>query len=160
MQCSHPATFFDYACSTWYPSLNEKLKKKIKIPQNKCIRFGLKLDKRHHIPRKEFESISWLPVYKRVHRWKNAVTFKFANGACPCYLIEVYQYAPQCKIKSRSNFAKLKVPFRESNIREKGLSYIGPSLWSNLPRSMKKTAVLNIFKHNLKKKYLGSLARS
>ena len=28
---------FDYACSAWYPSLNEKLKKKIEIAQNKCI---------------------------------------------------------------------------------------------------------------------------
>ena len=80
MSCSHPATFFDYACSTWYPNLNEKLNKKIQIPLNTCIGFSLKLEKRHHIPRKEFESISWLPVYKRVHQRKNAIKFKFANG--------------------------------------------------------------------------------
>ena len=34
---------FDYACSAWYPNLNEKLKMKIQITQNKCIRFCLKL---------------------------------------------------------------------------------------------------------------------
>ena len=28
---------FDHACSVWYPNLNEKLKKKIQIAQNKCI---------------------------------------------------------------------------------------------------------------------------
>ena len=30
---------FDYACSAWYPNLNERLKSKLQIPQNKCIRF-------------------------------------------------------------------------------------------------------------------------
>ena len=55
---------FDYVCSALYPNLNEKLKKKIQIALNKCIRFCLKLGQRHHISSKEFESISWLPVYK------------------------------------------------------------------------------------------------
>ena len=45
-------------------------------------------------------------------------------------------------------------------MRQKGLSYFGPSLWNNLPGSMKETNVLNTFKHNLKKTYLGNLAES
>ena len=49
---------FDYACSAWYPNFNEELKKKIQIAQNKCIGFFLKLDKKHHISSKEFESIN------------------------------------------------------------------------------------------------------
>ena len=32
---------FDDACPTWYPNLNEKMKKKIQVMQNKCIRFCL-----------------------------------------------------------------------------------------------------------------------
>ena len=142
----------DYACSAWYPNLSEKLKKKLQIAQNKRVRFCLKLDKRHHISSKEFESINWLPVHKRVHQCINAITLKFVNNSCPHYLNEVYEYALQCRIESRSNFVKLKVPFRKTNMRQKGLSYIGPSLWNNLPGSMKKPTVLNAFKHNLKKK--------
>ena len=95
---------FDYACSAWYHNLNEKLKKKIQIAQNKCIQFLLKLDKRRHIFIKEFESINWLPVYKRVHQCINAITFKFASNAGPHYLNEIYDYAPQCRVESRSNF--------------------------------------------------------
>ena len=152
---------FDYACSAWYPNLNEKLKKKIQIAQNKCIRFCLKLDKRHHISSKEFESINWLPVNKRVHQCINAITFKFVNNACPHYLNEVYEYAPQWRIESRSNFVKFKVPFQKTNMGQSGLSYIGPSLWNNLlKKSLKKPTVLNTFEHNLKKKYLGNLAGS
>ena len=43
---------------------------------------------------------------------------------------------------------------------QNGLSYIGPSLWNNLLGYLKKTTVLNTFKHNLKKKYLDNLAES
>ena len=142
-------------------NLNKKLKMKVQIAQNKCIRFCQKLDKRYHISNKEFESINWLPVNKRVHQCINAITFKFVNNACPHYLNEVYEYAPQWRIESRSNFVKFKVPFQKTNMGQSGLSYIDPSLWNNLlKKSLKKPTVLNTFEHNLKKKYLGNLAGS
>ena len=141
-------------------NLNKKLKMKVQIAQNKCIRFCQKLDKRYHISNKEFESINWLPVNKRVHQCINVIKFKFVNNAGPHYLNEVYEYVPQCIIESRSNFAKLKAPFRKNNMGQNGLSYIGPSLWNNLLGYLKKTTVLNTFKHNLKKKYLDNLAES
>ena len=56
---------FDYACSAWYPNLNKRLKSKLQILQNKCIRFGLNLNNRAHIGRNEFEQINWLPVNDR-----------------------------------------------------------------------------------------------
>ena len=37
---------FDYACSTWYPNLNQNLKKRLQTLQNKCIRFCLRLPNR------------------------------------------------------------------------------------------------------------------
>ena len=151
---------FDYASSAWYSNLNEKLKK-IQIAQNKCIRFCLKLDKRYHIFSNEFDSINCMPVNIRVHQCINAITFKFFNNACPHCLNEVYEYAPQCRIELRRNFAKVKVRFRKTSMGQDGLSYIGPSLWNNLPESLKKNnTVLNTFKHNLKNKYLDILAGS
>ena len=132
----------------------------MQITQNKCIRFCLKLEKRHHISSKEIESINWLAVNKRVHQCINSITFKFVNNAYPHYLNGVYEYDPQCRIESISIFAKLKVPFWKTNMGRNGLSYIDPPLWNNLPGSLKKTTVLNTFKHNLKKKYLHNLAGS
>ena len=137
-------------------NLNKKLKMKVQIAQNKCIRFCQKLDKRYHISNKEFESINWLPVNKRVHQCINVIT-KFVNNACPHYLNEIYEFARQWRTESRSNFAKLKVLFRKTNMRSNGLSYIGLSLWNNLPGSLKQQP---FWKHNLKKKYLGNLAGS
>ena len=43
-----------YACNTWYPILNKKLKTRLQAAQNKCIRFCLKLGNRKSITVKEF----------------------------------------------------------------------------------------------------------
>ena len=40
---------FDYSSSAWYPNLTQKMKNKIEITQNKCIRYCLQLDKMTHI---------------------------------------------------------------------------------------------------------------
>ena len=91
---------FDYACSAWYPNLNEKLKKKIQIAQNKCVPSCLKLDKRHIIySMKNLSNWTGCLIYKRVYQCINVITVEFVSNACSYYLNEVYEYAPQCKIK-------------------------------------------------------------
>ena len=126
------------------------------IAQNN--RFCSKMYKKHQIPSKEFQTINWLLFYKRVHQCVNAITFKFANNACPYYLNDVYESYPQCRIESGSNFVKLKFPFWKTNTWQKGLSYTGSSLWNNLSGSMKKPPfwmLLNItWKSNILAIYL------
>ena len=38
----------------------------MQVAQNKCIRFCLKLNSRHHIGVKEFKEITWIPTKERV----------------------------------------------------------------------------------------------
>ena len=45
---------FNYASSAWYPNLNQKVKNKIRIVQNKCTGYYLQLDKMNHISKHEF----------------------------------------------------------------------------------------------------------
>ena len=45
---------FDYACISWYPLINKKMKNELQITQNKCIRFCLKLNSRQHLGAKDF----------------------------------------------------------------------------------------------------------
>ena len=54
--------YFDYACSVWYPNLNEKFKKKLQTLQNKCVHFCLQLGTKTHIGITEFKQINWLHV--------------------------------------------------------------------------------------------------
>ena len=77
---------FDYACPVWYANLTEKMKKKIQIKQNKCIRFCLRMKKIHYISEDAFRLINWLPTKKRVDQYVNTITFKFVNNTCPYYL--------------------------------------------------------------------------
>ena len=74
---------FDYACSAWYPNLNKRLKSKLQILQNKCIRFCLNLNNRAHIGQKEFEKINWLPVNDRFKQVISSMSFKFCNNTSP-----------------------------------------------------------------------------
>ena len=60
-----------------------------------------------------------------MHQCINAIIFKFANIFSSHYLNEACEYAPQCRIESKNNFAKLKVPFWKTDMVQKGLSYIG-----------------------------------
>ena len=73
-----------------------------------------------------------------MHQCINVVTFNFAISACPYHLKKIYEYAPQSRIESRRYFANLKVPFRKINMGYKGHMFIDPSVWNNLPGSMKK----------------------
>ena len=111
----------DFSCPARYPNLTEKTKKKIQIMKNKCMRFCLILDKMQHISLTEFRSINWLPTKERVHHCINAITSKFFNNNRPFYLNEIF-------------------------IGQKTLSYIGLSLWNNLPEPIEKTNYLNTIK--------------
>ena len=69
-----------------------------------------------------------------MHQYINAITFKYVNNSCPYYVNEVYEYAPQCDIESRSYFASLDAPFRKTNMGAER-PFIHWSLAMQLPRS-------------------------
>ena len=151
---------FDYACPAWYPNLIKKLKNRIQTSQNKCIRFCLQLDKTTHISHKEFETLNWLPVTERFNQCINSIVFKYVNDQCPNYLNEVFQTAPENNIQTRGSFLRLKCPIRKTNAGQMALSYIGPTMRSKTPDTLKRTKNLNTFKHNLKEHHLKKLKNS
>ena len=122
--------------------------------QKKCIRVCLKLDKMHHISEEEFKSTNCLPTSKMVDQCINTITYKFVNNTFSYYLNEISEFAPHCSIGTRNNFFKLKNPFRKTNMAQKAISYIGPSIWNSLSHLIKRANSLNTFKHNLKKHYV------
>ena len=109
--------------------------------QNKCIWFCLRLEKIQHISLARFISINWMPTKESVKQCINAITFKFVIKNCPFCLNEIFEFALHCRTDRRNRFAKLKNPFRKTNRRHKSLSYIGPSLWNNLPEIIKKRTI-------------------
>ena len=93
----------------------------------------------HHISEEDFRLINWLPTSKQVDQCINTITFKFFNNTCPYYLKEVFEFAPHCRIDTRNKFTKLKIPFRNTNIGQKAVSFVGPCPWNSLHELIKKT---------------------
>ena len=152
-------THLDYTCSAWQPNLNEKLKKKIQIAQNKCVRFCLKLDKRHHISSNQFESINWLSVHKRVYQCINAIIFKFVNKFCSHYLNDVYDTSFNAKQNQEGTLPTSRFLFGKLTRNRKAFHALAPLYGTIQPDLCKKTTVLNTFKHNLKKKLEARILR-
>ena len=85
--------YFDYGCTSWYPFVSKLLKTKLKIAQNKCIRFCLKLPPRGHINPFHFRKINWLPVESRAELRTSATSttvFKYWKGIAPSYLNDMF----------------------------------------------------------------------
>ena len=81
----------------------------------------------------------------------DSIVFKYVNDQCRNCLNEVFQTAPENNIQTRGSFLKLKCPFRKTNTGQMALSYIGATIWSKTPDTLKQKENLNTFKHNLKK---------
>ena len=55
---------------------------------------------------------------------------------------------------------KLKCSFHKTNAVQMVLTYIGPTIWSKIADTLKRTKNFNMFKHNLKEHYLKGLKSS
>ena len=117
---------FDYACSAWYPNINKRLKTKLKILQNKCIRFCLNLNNRAHIGQNEFEQYNWLPVNEHFKQIISSMSFKFCNNTGPPYMNDVFKPAGQPNITARASLLKLNKTLPRTNHGQNNISYIAP----------------------------------
>ena len=97
---------FDYACSAWYPNLNNRLKSKLQILQNKCIRFCLNLDSKAHIGLTEFEKINWLPMNDWFEQCISSVTFYYFNYLSPLCMNDLFKLAGQNTTTTRTSLMK------------------------------------------------------
>ena len=134
-----------------YLNLNQKMKNKIQITQNKSIWYCLHLDKMTHISQNEFETLNWLPVKDRFNQSINSIVFKYFTKQCPSYLNEVFELASLNNLRTRNRYLKLIYPFQKTNMGQNSLSFIGPSIWNKTPEVLKKTNSINTFKYNFKK---------
>ena len=151
--------FFEYACNVWYRNINKKLKMRLQAVQNKCMRFCLKFNDRSSIKSEDFEKINWLPIHERISQCSLCSIYKFFAKNCPNYFDEIYVPLETNGVHTRSSYQKLNVPHRKTNVGQKALSYVGPSLWNNLNKTLKTSTSLNTFKHNIKKHYFNKLKK-
>ena len=144
---------FGHSCSAWYPNLNNRLKSKLQILQNKCIRFCLNLDSKTHIGLTKFAKINRLPINDRFEQCISSMTFKYFNFLSSLYMNDVFKLADQNTATTRASFFKSSQTLRETNHRKKSRSYVAPSIWNKLPDFLKITDNVNTYKHRYKKHF-------
>ena len=143
----HP--HFDYACVFWYPLVSKKIKKKIQVTQNKCICFYIKLNSTHHMGAKEFKQINWSPTKEKVEQRVHANIFKYWKGTLP-FCVNVLFFRSRNIYKTRSHMA-FEMPLRRSNLVQKSVSFMGPSIWNKLSNDLNISNTATSFTHNYKK---------
>ena len=148
---------FDFGSAAWYPNLTKKLKKKLVVAQNKCIRFCLKSGNRTHVGYREFEQMNWLPVEHRFQQSIATFSHNFFNGKCPDYMSDFF--VPNSNGRNtRNSLHRLFKPASKTN-GQKGLAFLGPTIWNDLSAEIKSTQNRNTFKHKLKSKFLDDLLK-
>ena len=150
---------FDYVCSSWFPNLNQKLKKKLQTTQNKCIRFCLQLSSRTRLTFQHLEKINWLPIKERVHQSILSHVHKSLNNDSPIYMSDMFKTASQSNVNTRQTYSRLIRPLRKTNMGLNLISYLGPSLWNKLPENIKHSSSLITFKHKVKEYFLKNLQK-
>ena len=148
---------FDYLCSSWFPNINRKLKRKLQTNQNKCIRFCLQLSSRTRLTFQHLEKINWLPIKERVHQSILSHVYKSLNNDSPIYMSDMFKTASQSNINTRQAYSRLIQPLCKTKMGLNSISYLGPSLWNKLPENIKPSLIT--FKHKAKEYFLKNLQK-
>ena len=148
---------FDFACIAWYQNLTQGLKDKLQIAQNKCIRYCLFLGNREGIRYKHLREINWLPVKDRVNQFVAASVYKFSKNLAPAYMADIFVKSERIRTTRFSNESNLTRPLRVNEYGKNCLSYLGPTVWNNIPNIIREANSCNSFKHKIKAKYFNDI---
>ena len=88
-----------------------------------------------------------------------AVYTSFVTKNCPNYFDNIYVPLETNGVHTRLSYQKLDVPHRKTNVGQKSLSYVGPSLWNNLKKTLKTSTSLKSFEHNIKQYYFNKMKK-
>ena len=115
------------------------------------------MNDRSIIQSEDFEKINWPPIHQRVSKCSLCSIYKFFTENCPNYFDEIHVPLESNAVHTHLSYQKLNVPHRKTNVGQKALSYVGPSLWNNFTKTLKTLTSLNTFKCNIKQQYFNEL---
>ena len=154
---------FYYACSAWYPNLNNKYIKKVQIAQNKCIRFCLFLESRAHIGVNEFHKINWLPTRERFEKRVSVGMHKFCKNVSPSYMSDIF-VKNDIRHNTRRSTEMLNIPMKNTNVGQQGPNRVCLILAQNFGifyhKKINFKQSTNSFKHAVKEDYFKQLQKA
>ena len=140
----------DYSCPSWYAGLNNTLKKKLQVSQNKVVRFIKKLGPRSHIGYSELDSLGFLKIENKVKQLRLNNVFKIFNGTCPSCLLEHFRKVSDFHMyNTRGSSENFVVPHVFGHASTT-FFFNGIKDWNSLPSDIKRVETFNRFKTSVK----------
>ena len=146
----------DYGNALLYGAVGKDLDRLQKI-QNSATRFIYGTKKWRGVTQMRKE-LHFLPVRSRINFRICLLTYKALHGLAPPYLMDLISTRPQDHHPLRDS-TKLHLPKHTYTSTEKAFSICAPIVWNELPRKLRESESLPVFK-TLLKTYLFNLAYS
>ena len=139
----------DYCNSILY-GLPTAEHEKLQRVQNIAARLITGSSRRDHIT-PVLKNLHWLPIKSRTTFKILLLTYKILNGQSPSYLTSlISSYKPDRSLRS-SDHLLLRVPnVMTATYGQRTFSYCAQKLWNSLPKSLKESETVTIFKKKLK----------
>jgi hypothetical protein len=148
--CSFVLSRIDYANSL-LSGCPQYLFDRLQRVQNSAARLVMKAKKSDHVS-PILHALHWLPVKERVKHKVSSICHVSLSGTRPTYLSELLHcYIPSMQLRSSSDNKMLRIPtVRTKGFGQRSFSYQGPSVWNDLPKSLRHSESSASFKHSLK----------
>ena len=145
----------DY-CNSLLNGIPNYLVERVQRLQNAAVRMVCRLQKFDHVTQ-SLITLHWLPIKQRIMFKTLLLTFKAMNGMAPEYLSELlikyeqdYNLRSITDTQSYDNFL-LRIPRTKLKCcGDRAFSVVAPTLWNDLPYSLRSIDDVDDFKKNLK----------
>ena len=140
----------DY-CNSLFVGLQDYNIKRLQTAQNSAARLVKRQSKSCHIT-PLLRELHWLPVHARIHYKICLYVYKCLNNLAPLYLSSMIEmYAPTRSLRSSDEKSILKTTkFNYCHYGCRSFSFQAPKLWNALPKHIRDSQSIEIFKKNLK----------
>ena len=137
-------------CNSLLYGLPKKLLKKIQMIQNTAARLVYNCNRYDHIT-SVLKQLHRLPVEKRIEFKIIIITFKALHGLAPAYISSLLHFKDSNVFLRSFGMSLLKVPAtRQVTYGDRCFQKAAPLLWHALPRYLRLTNDLELFKSKLK----------
>lgn len=140
----------DYANSILYQTSASNIHKLQRV-QNMAAR--LVINKKSVHSDFALSKLHWLPVSKRINFKIATITYKILHSEQPIYLKSLIKFEAPTRFLRSSSQHKLHQPRIHRTIGERAFSSASPTIWNNIPLSIRMAPSISDFKRHLKTLY-------